>query len=270
MDDDSKTRAYEEHDGQMSFINNEYINTIITTYEANLKRKLGLKKFDVNKCNNKTPSIIILGKHCTGKSYLVKDLLFHQQNNPNPIPITTVISPTETTNEFYSSFIPKISIYDEYNPQIINNIISRQSIIRHKKQNNPNIDSRLCVVLDGCDYDSNIWKKDNNNNNNIKDLFMNNRGLNTKLIITFKFPSSIPPAIRCNIDYVFICRENMISNRKLIWKQYIESMFTYNFPFELFCQAMEQYTNDWGCLVIDYINSKNASKLEDIIFYYKA
>ena len=71
---------------------------------------------------NKGPVIVLIGRRDTGKSYLVKDLLFYQQD----IPIGTVISGTEAGNCFYSEHIPKLFIHDEYNTGIIENILKRQ------------------------------------------------------------------------------------------------------------------------------------------------
>ena len=52
----------------------------------------------------------MIGKRGTGKSSLVKDLLYYHQT----IPIASVISATEHANKFYSTFVPSIFIHDEY------------------------------------------------------------------------------------------------------------------------------------------------------------
>jgi AAA+ ATPase superfamily predicted ATPase len=86
---------------------------------------LELKKFDMKritflKDENKGPVIVLIGRRDTGKSYLVRDLLYHHRD----IPIGTVISGTEAGNGFYSSHIPKLFIHDEYSSGIIENILS--------------------------------------------------------------------------------------------------------------------------------------------------
>ncbi len=88
---------------------------------------LELKKFDMRHINfkrdeNKGPVIVLIGRRDTGKSYLVRDLLFYQQD----VPIGTVISGTEAGNSFYSEHVPKLFIHDEYNSSIIENILKRQ------------------------------------------------------------------------------------------------------------------------------------------------
>ena len=77
---------------------------------------LELKKFDMRSISfkpneNKGPVVVLIGRRDTGKSFLVKDLLFNHQD----IPIGTVISGTESGNNFYSDHVPKLFIHDEYN-----------------------------------------------------------------------------------------------------------------------------------------------------------
>ena len=77
---------------------------------------LELKKFDMSyitfkKEENKGPVVVLIGRRDTGKSFLVRDLLYHHRN----IPLGTVISGTEAGNGFYSQHVPKLFIHEEYN-----------------------------------------------------------------------------------------------------------------------------------------------------------
>ena len=88
---------------------------------------LQLKKFDMKNISfkpneNKGPVIVLIGRRDTGKSFLVRDLLYYHQD----IPIGTVISGTEEGNGFYSTHVPKLFIHDEYSTNIIENIMKRQ------------------------------------------------------------------------------------------------------------------------------------------------
>ena len=88
---------------------------------------LELKRFDMRQISfkaheNKGPVVVLIGRRDTGKSFLVRDLLYYQQD----IPIGTVISGTEAGNSFYSDHIPKVFIHDEYSSGIIENILKRQ------------------------------------------------------------------------------------------------------------------------------------------------
>ena len=65
---------------------------------------------------------VFIGKRETGKSFLVKDLLFYHRS----IPVGTVISATESANCFYGNIIPPIFIHDEYSAEIISNVLKKQ------------------------------------------------------------------------------------------------------------------------------------------------
>ena len=83
-------------------------------------------------------------------------------------------------------------------------------------------------------------------------------------IISMQYPLGIPPNLRTNIDFIFILRENIVANRKRIYDNYA-GMFP---TFEVFCQVMDQCTENFECLVID--NTTKSNKLEDTVFWYKA
>ena len=225
-------------------------------------RKFDMSKIKFNANENAGPVVVLIGRRDTGKSFLVRDLLFHQQD----IPIGTVISGTEAGNGFYSEHIPKLFIHEEYNSAIIENILKRQkAVLKNMKKErlmnstrNTN-DPRTFCILDDCLYDA-TWTKDKL----MRALFMNGRHWKIMLCITMQYPLGIPPNLRTNIDYVFILREPYIANRKRIWENYA-GMFP---TFESFCQVMDQCTENYECLVID--NNAKSNQLRDQIFWYKA
>ena len=227
---------------------------------------LELKKFDMKSISfkpneNKGPVIVLIGRRDTGKSFLVKDLLYYHQD----IPLGTVISGTEAGNGFYTQHVPKLFIHDEYNSAIIENILKRQkTVLKQMKKEvemykKSTIDPRAFVILDDCLFDAS-WTRDKM----MRLLFMNGRHWKMMLIITMQYPLGIPPNLRTNIDYVFILREPYISNRKKIYDNYA-GMFP---TFESFSQVMDQCTENYECLVIN--NNAKSNKLNDQIYWYKA
>jgi hypothetical protein len=223
--------------------------------------KLELKKFDISTIKHDRV-VVLIGKRDTGKSFLVRDLLYYHTD----LPLGTVVSATEKVNRFYSKMIPSIFIHDEFTPEIVAKVRKRQELVMAQKEREKekyggkcNIDERAFLILDDCLYD-NTWSKDKN----IRFFFMNGRHINLFFIITMQFPLGVPPNLRTNIDYVFILRENYLSNRKRIYENYA-GMFP---TFEVFCQVMDQCTQNFECLVID--NTCKSNKLEDAVFWYKA
>jgi hypothetical protein len=219
--------------------------------------------FDANEA--KGPVIVLIGRRDTGKSFLIRDLLFYHQQ----IPVGTVIAGTEEGNGFYSSMVPGVFIHGEYQTDIISNILLRQKKVLKKiaqeaggsrsVATRSKIDPRTFAILDDCLYDSK-WTRDTM----MRLLFMNGRHWKIMLIITMQYPLGIPPNLRTNIDYVFILRDNYIANRKRIYESYA-GMFP---TFDAFAQIMDQCTENYECLVIH--NNSKSNKLVDQVFWYKA
>ena len=229
-----------------------------------------LRKFNmeniVDRCeidSRKSPMIVVIGKKDTGKSFLVKDILFHTQAS---FPIGTVISGTEVANEFFQHMVPSKLIHDKYKPDIVMNMIKRQLAVKtHRNQDknknggNSNVDPRAFLILDDCLYDGS-WIKEEST----RYVFMNGRHIDLMTIITMQYPLGITPNLRTNVDFIFILRENIIGNRHRIYESYA-GMFP---TFEIFCMFMDQCTEDYNCLVI--CNGVASNKLEDQVFWYKA
>jgi hypothetical protein len=213
--------------------------------------KLKLKRFDISRI---TPDkiVVLIGKRNTGKSYIVRDIMYNNKD----LPIGTVISPTEMANKFYGEMIPKVFIHEEYTPKLLENVIIRQKMImkqvnkEKKTKGYSNIDPRCFLVMDDCLYD-NDWVKDKN----IRSIFLNGRHYKIFFIMTSQYVMGITPILRSNIDFTFILRENIMSNRMLP-------------TYEAFCSVLDNTTENYECLVID--NTTKSNKLEDQIFWFKA
>jgi hypothetical protein len=229
-----------------------------------------LRKFDINMIKDRTeidsrksPMIIVIGKKDTGKSFLIRDILFNSQSC---FPVGTVISGTEVANEFFQNMVPSKFIHDKYSPQIVMNVIKRQMNIKQtrnkdkaSKGGQSNIDPRAFLILDDCLYDAS-WIKEEST----RYVFMNGRHIDMMTMITMQYPLGITPNLRTNVDFVFILRENILGNRRRIYENYA-GMFP---TFEMFCDFMDQCTENYECLVI--CNNVLSNKLEDQVFWYKA
>jgi hypothetical protein len=230
-----------------------------------------LRKFNMEmiteRCDidsRKSPMMVIIGKKDTGKSFLVRDVLFQTQRH---FPVGTVISATEAANEFFQTMVPSKFIHDKYRPEIVQNVIKRQATIKSKRNSDKtargggsNVDPRAFLILDDCLYDAKSWI----NEESTRFVFMNGRHIDLMTIITMQYPLGITPNLRTNVDFVFILRENILGNRRRIYENYA-GMFP---TFEMFCSFMDQCTENYECLVI--CNNVSSNKLEDQVFWYKA
>ena len=230
-----------------------------------------LRPFDINmikeRCDidsKKSPMIVVIGKKDTGKSFLVRDILYNVQHN---FPVGTVISATEIANEFFQNMVPSKLIHDKYRPEIVQNVIKRPALMKSKRNEdkkqrggNSTIDPRAFLILDDCLYDAKAWTSEEST----RFVFMNGRHIDLMTIITMQYPLGIGPTLRTNVDFIFILRENITRNRRIIHENYA-GMFP---TFDMFCTFMDQCTENYECIVI--CNNVASNRLEDQVFWYKA
>lgn len=217
--------------------------------------ELKLKKFDMTKMKSDS-IVLLLAKRRTGKSFLCRDILYNHRDVPTGI----VVSPTEKANTYYGDFIPDSFIHDEYTPELLDRFLKRQRAVRQlAKETGRKFDERAFLVMDDCMFD-NKWVKDSQ----VREIFFNGRHYSIFFILLMQYAMGITPALRSNIDYVFILKETVMANRKKLYDHYAGV-----FPsFDIFCQAMDQCTNDYECLVID--NTINSNTIEEQVFWFKA
>lgn len=220
---------------------------------------LNLKRFRPKDMENRRvdpdkgpPTIVIIGGRGTGKTYLVRDIMYYFRR----IPAGMIITGSEASSEAFSEFFPKSFIFDDIDLERIENIVANQRKLRKKKTKG---DYSSLLLFDDCGFDKSMVKK-----KIIKGIFMNGRNWKILLIMTLQYAKDIPPDLRSNVDYVFILREPVIETRKKLWKEYAGIIPT----FDAFNEAMNVCTEDRGALVIDKTTTSN--KIEDNVFWYRA
>lgn len=221
--------------------------------------KLPIKEFTLGEmCKN--PSILMIAKRGSGKSWVTKAVLYKYHK----IPVGIIISPTEKDNPFFSEFFPDSYIYYKYESQIIKKVLIRQRMMlkkaREKKEKGKFVDPRAVVVMDDCLADKGTWARDPP----IMDLLFNGRHRKITYILTMQYPLGIKPELRSNFDYVFLLAEDYISNMKRIYEHYA-GMFP---DFNSFREVFRQLTSDFGAMVIK--NRGARGNLFDKIAFYKA
>ena len=74
----------------------------------------------------------------------------------------------------------------------------------------------------------------------------------------------VRPFIRTNVDCVLIFREPILKNRKSLYDNYCGIIP----DFSIFCQLMDELTDNYGCLVI--MNQGTSNNWQDCVFWYRA
>ena len=222
--------------------------------------RLRIKKFDI-KTMSENATIAMIAKRASGKSFLTREILFHNRD----IPTAVAISKTEKLNKFYGKIMPDIYIYESYTNAVLNRIFSRQAKLsednhKRKKQGKRMKDDRLILIMDDCMSSKGSWVKEEP----VRELFFNGRHHHVSFILTMQYAVGIPPEMRSNFDYIFLLAEDFISNRKRLYEHYA-GMFP---SFDIFQQVFTEITDNYGCMVIN--NRVHSTNITDKVFWYKA
>jgi hypothetical protein len=204
------------------------------------------KEFDLNNVRSNS-SIIVIGKRQCGKSFLIRDIMYHLRNIPGGIVIS------RTGNEFYKNFFPDLYIHN--NNDTINSTLQRIFVRQCVLSNEKDINSRGIIVMD-----DNIFSRKYNNTDHIHNIMMNGRNHKLSYILSTSSPYGIRPDWRLNFDYVFLFKENFPDTRRELWQKYA-SMFPTYAEFE---RAFDICTDNYGAMVIDQ------TSLSDNVFRFRA
>ena len=215
------------------------------------------KTFDMEKQLKLGATIVILARRGSGKSVLIKDIMYHLRKK---IPTGTIISPTENEDPDFSHYFPMSYIYDKYDPVIIDQIFYRQmNILDKMKKTDRKINPHTLFVMDDCAHDDK-WVKDEQ----IRELFSNGRHKKITYVVAIQDALVIKPFHRGNVDFCMLLQENSGTIKERMFKSYANI-----FPNKrIFESVFDQITKDYGVMVID--NANRTSNLEKIVYKYKA
>lgn len=218
-----------------------------------------IREFDL-KLMRPNPSICMIAKRGSGKSWVCRSLLEHFKH----IPVGLIISPTDRMSNFYGKFFPESYIHYEYNSEIIEKLLYRQTKIiekmKKKYKKNKKCDPRAILLMDDCLSSKGKWTKDQG----IMQLFYDGRHYQITYILTMQFPLGLKPELRSNFDYIFLLADDFFSNQQRLYNHYA-GMFP---NFNSFRQVFLDLTEDYGCMLI--VNSGARKSFLDKIYYYKS
>ena len=208
-----------------------------------------INKFDPSSIEDGKVCLII-GKRGTGKSVLLKDLMYFKRHFQAGV----VMSGTEEGNGYYKGWVPDVFVYNDFNSKVIAKIITRQKRLSKEGRAKP-----VFIVLDDCLYDKKILR-----DKDMRAIFMNGRHWKINLWCTAQYLMDVPPDIRMQIDYVFAFRDNTFNNRKKLHSHFF-GVFR---KFDDFCHVMDRCTENYECLVLN--NATQSNDIEKTVFWYRA
>jgi hypothetical protein len=212
---------------------------------------ISIKEFDPTTISDGA-IVGVVGRRGSGKSIIIKDLLYYKRHR---LPCGLIMSGTEAGNGYFSKFVPEVFVFDDFDNAALERLLERQK--KAAKKGNM---GKVFVVLDDLAFDSSIMKKPV-----MRYIFMNGRHLNIYLIFSSQYVADLgPPAIRANIDVLFVCREAIQANRFRLYNMFFGVFET----FEDFNKVLNACTENYGVLVLD--NTKNSNNVSDCVFHFKA
>jgi len=216
--------------------------------------KKELRTWDVAGLKDKT-CMVLLGKRNRGKTTIMTDMLYHNQNK-----FDTVVgfSETEVMNGTLAQIMPFSYIYDELDEDVLARIYLRQKTIY---ENTPDdvTNPKILMIFDDCMGDKKFL-----NSKAFKDIFTKGRHFGMMLIVTVQHMTDLPKCCRKNTDYV-ICTQCFDDEvRADLYKMGFSVMKSY----KLFEKAMDAYTPNFGLLIFD--NTVSSGDYMDCVFKYRA
>lgn len=214
-----------------------------------------IKRF---KMSNMDPysMIFIVAKRNSGKTILVKDILYHLGKR---YPIAMVISPTEQLNRNFGNNVPPLFVHYKYSDELLGKLLERQQFVVKRYNDDPSINPNCVLVLDDCLGSLSEMRKDDN----YRTIFVNGRHYKLDVIITSQYVLALTPLQRGNLDYIFLLLDNNQSNIKKYYEQFGGVFDNFN----QFKKIYQKLTENYGCMVIN--NKIRSSRIEDCVFYYK-
>lgn len=215
-----------------------------------MANKLKIRRFPIDQMKANR-IILIVGKRGTGKSTLLKDILYHIRKR---VDLGVAMSPTTDTVKMFEDCFPRANIYNEYSLDVVRSILESMTALKDQ-----GVKREMVLTLDDCMFDKGIMKT-----KEMREIHMNGRHLNMWFINSVQYLMDLGPDLRSQIDYVFALKENVISNRQKLHKYFFGIFERY----DEFSLVMDKCTNNHECLVLD--NTSPNNKIEDSIYYYKA
>ena len=196
--------------------------------------------------------IYFIGRRGSGKSTLVRDIMYHLRNS---IDRPMAITPTEESRQMFEDHLPESCVHAYWNPTKITKLVEKQRRdLKTKKKA-----KHVMIVLDDCMADKSIFK-----GKTIRDIFMNGRHLKITLIVAMQYSMELDISLRSQIDIIFTLRENIPVNKAKLYKYYYGGFETY----ADFSTVFDACTENNECLVID--NTVKTNDIADMVFWYKA
>lgn len=203
--------------------------------------------------------ILIIGPQYSGKSWLLKDLLYYI--NPS---FPVLVNPNEFATGFYGNILPKQCKKERLDNDWLEKFIARQRyLLEFNKEKRRRLECSAGLIMDHFAGDLTRTLKWHLNPH-FKFLFQSGKDAHMTMVVTSPYPLKMPPDYLASVDYVFMLRETNKANKQALFKMFGGMFGTY----ENFEDIFDQCTVNYRALVID--RTKRTSDISEQVFWYKA
>ena len=188
-------------------------------------------------------SILVVGSRRSGKTTYSKYLV---EKIKHLYSLIIVFTHTKSSRQ-WNNLIPEKFIIEKYNPEIIENIIERNKIL---KKNCPDINRNTLVIFDDVIDDSSL-----RNDDSIKSIFTIGRWNNIGILFLTQYLNAVSPTCRNNSDIVICCIQNSNQAIEILYNTYgiIDK--------QTFINLLNENTKDYNVFIIrNDINDNNPIK----------
>lgn len=205
-------------------------------------------------------TILVAGARRTGKSFALRDLMWHLRNR---VYDCYVFSGTRDEEHPWSDYTPTKYVTDvqaEFPNDVLQDVLQRQLLRKEiALAHGVSCPQSLFVFEDLEFLKKSMWKQQS-----IRTVMFNGRWYRCAAIAAVQYIMEIDMAVRSMFDYAIFTRCPVRAVRERIWKQYAGVFDT----FEQFEAAFADCTANHGVMVIDCRAETN--RISDSVFHYRA
>lgn len=195
--------------------------------------------------------VLLLGRRGSGKSTLCEELLHHLSDKCD---FAIFMTPTEESAEVFRRHAPSAWVHDTFSQARIDEMVAMQRAASRRGKMRD-----LLLVLDDMMFEKKCMKS-----TGMRDIHMNGRHLHLSFINCAQYLVDIPVELRSQVDYVFVLREPIYSNRVRLHRMFF-GIFS---SFQDFETVLSRCTNNYSALVLD--NTQTSNNISDCVFWYRA
>lgn len=194
---------------------------------------------------------VFVGRSNTGKTLLMRDIMYHKCRNFKKAIIMT--GSANSANDF-SKHVPGLFVYDGFREDILESAVNKQD--RDQKMGKC---TSLLIVLDDLAYLAAHIKSCEV----IKRIFFNGRQYEILLLLSMQYCKLFPPEFRSNCNYIFCCFEKNPQNRRHVFEAFNNVFNSY----EAFDASMCALTPNYRVMVLDNCSNKSMAICDNVSWY---